>query len=294
MSEGIDPITGDGIEEEKDNRQKVSFWMLFVIILPLGIAIGAGWGLYRHFTQQEENQFKVSQDISLEDIRGSLSHYVDTIAPRSLDSEEGRAALARASKNVDGELSFNNSTLRTKAYNTKELFTSHGKIWHTHWIDVEGKSRDKVFVVATSYAGNQSMGGASKMAMMFSLVKSLAGEEFDETIRFVFVPVNTTATETQDWVTRYALDGAELTGIVLFNEVAEDTKAVAEGWSLLGDSAWGAKLLDGQPLGDEVGMAQLYHPLLEDIKVGQVSERLVERVAKATMQLKDIVVGAMK
>jgi len=277
----IDPRTGDGIAEVKDKRGRFSGSAWFLLILPLGIAVGSIWGLHRHFTKQKENTFKVSQEINVDGIKSDLTIYTKYISKRGFDSAVERDALGRASVSVEGEIDFLNSTLRTKQKDSANYYISHERIWHTHWVDITGRSKDCV-VIAVAYQGDATVGGAGKLAVMFSLVKAFAEDKFDKTLRFAFIPKQLPAEEVDGWLRDRMNE--KILSVIYLSELE-----YSQGFT---ENVW---LLDNQPMA-ELTVSSRPRTLTHSVLGSQVSfnTSTLTTMQAATIDLKNRISEMMR
>ncbi len=279
---------GDGLPEElsKPKLNSLVVWML--VLLPLGIFAGTAYGLYFGFNKKKELVHRASKKISSDEIHQIMTNYAVHFGDRTYETEEGIETLKLVEKNITGELQTNNSMLLNGE--DKSAFEAAGLVWKSSWVDVAAAEPEKVFYLATSYDGRQSLGNASKIALMITTAKSLAGVELDYTLRFVFLPKQQPMGQQVEWINAHCKGPAEKNIGVFFlghYSAEEGKKNRQEGtWSVTdGDIAWGQELMKESRV-MHYGAANIHHAVLD--KSRSYTESDVSEIEQAARGLREI------
>jgi len=294
MAEEKEHEYGDGLPEQpkKVKLNSAVVWML--VILPLGLLAGSVLGIYRYYDRKEELTHRASKAISSDEIRQILDNYGQRFGDRNFLTEQGRETLRSVSKNIAGELQSNNSMLLSGE--DKGNHEAGGVVWKTYWADVVGAEDEKVFFVATTYEGKQSLGNAASMAVMITVAKSLAGLELDYTLRFVFIPTKKNLLDQVAWLNEHCLRPSETNLGVFFlmeDPQIKDDDGQENSWRVTGgDVNWAGELMKGSRV-MHYGAVSLTHGVLDEKKAytgGEVSD--VELAAKGLREILFMVLGA--
>ena len=282
----------DGIPSDSEGTKtnKVILW--FLAVLPLGIAFGTGWGLYRHFSQQEIAIQKASKKISRSEITQILENWSQTLGSRSFSTKEEIDQLSLGAKMLSGELQTTNSGLINM--NDNGSYQKTGRAWPTYWADIAGSESSKVFFIATSYDGKQSLRNGAKIALMLSVAKSFAAETLDFTLRFAFVPEEQELVAQQQWIEDNCLSPSESSlGIFFLAHGETDLKdnVRKDSWKVSGgDTLWANEILKESRV-MQYGVANLHHGVLNRDEI--YTKKDAARVEAAAKGLRNILFLAM-
>jgi len=280
----------DGIPDEPNAPRKNSFILWFIAILPLGLILGSAWGLYLYFSQPETIAQKASKAISRSEITQILTGWGSELGDRSTITPEGRSNLSLGGKILAGEL----QTLNSGLINKKDAnsFVEAGRPWEIHWLNIPGEARDRVLFVVTSYDGEANLRNAAKVAIPITVAKSLAAEDLDFSLRFVFLPKQQDLESQQTLIESACLESGETNlGIFFLGQTSPSQDSFdADLWKAsTGDLLWANEIMKGSRVMNS-GMADLYHGVLKPNTPLTTADSA--RVEKAAQGLRNILIFA--
>lgn len=284
---------GDGIAPELETLKRNTIAMWFLALLPIGLFLGTSVGLYRYFNKEEELSHKASKQISKVELEQIIRNYSSYFGDRNFNTEAGLKATRAVSNNLAGELQSNNSMLVSGSHDSSH--EAGGVVWSAHWADIKGstKMRD-VFYVVTTYDGVNNLGNAVKIALPIVVAKSLAANELDYTLRFVFAPEEKDLKAQQAWVETHCMKPSESNIGMFFlshgEKVEKDTYRQDSWKPTGGDILWADELLKGSRV-MHFGIANLQHGVF-DIET-EFSGSEIGRIERAAHGLRTILFMVM-
>ena len=204
-----------------------------IMVLPVGVVIGTivfMWMYYaKHKDGGNEQKVIVASGIRISALQDMVGKFTDLIGVRSIETEQGRSGIRRASSTIEGRLGPQN--LGLKVVKGKGL-EAHERLWKSLWVDIRGSDKQQeVVIAAVSFAGAGGVADANTASTMMMLASALADEKPSRTIRVVFLPVDRSPAEQNRWLKDYCLqEGESCVGIVGLQLMDRAPEAGGEDW----------------------------------------------------------------
>ncbi|WP_205619018.1 hypothetical protein [Rubritalea marina] len=163
------------------------------MLLPIGLGIGTVTSLVQHLrkadAEESQDEFTVSQEINQEEITLSLNH-ARLLGPRNIQHSASTKNIQTTKNYLQGSVSpggvglgFNEAITPVEAY--RSLRTSYSVI--------PGRNTQRATTIIIELSGEKNDAEAAKLAIMPSVIRSLATVEAQQSIIFVLSPVTGSA-----------------------------------------------------------------------------------------------------
>ena len=247
-------------------------YKILLMILPVGVVIGTivFMFMYCYLEREDEKNHAViiSHGIRISDFEDMVGKFTDRIGQRNIDTEQGRTGLRRAASMIEGRLGPQNvgyPVARSKGE------AAHGFLWKSLSVEILGqKNPDEVVFAMVSYAGAGEDADANTVSTLMVLASSMARENPNRTIRFVFTPMDISPEEQKRWLMEQCLNAGErCSGIIGIMTMPELPQAADTAWQAgtisSEDLAWWNRLKDVTAEPDsqitDAGAVWLSHPV---------------------------------
>jgi len=192
-------------------------YKVLIMIIPVGVVIGTIVFMYMYFHNErrdEQNHAVIaSHGLRISDLDDMVGKFSDRIGVRSTETEEGRDGLKSAASMIEGRLGPQNVGYPVKKGKGQ---AAHGLLFKSLWVDVRGETQpESVIFAAVSFAGAGEVADANVAATLTMLAASMAPDQTNRTIRFVFLPVDRSPAEQNRWLVEHCLaEGEQCDGII--------------------------------------------------------------------------------
>ncbi|SHJ62283.1 hypothetical protein SAMN02745181_2202 [Rubritalea squalenifaciens DSM 18772] len=307
----MDNHSPDHTEEQINQRSARKYWWL-LMLLPIGLAVGTITSLVQHLRkdqiEQEQAAFKVAVELNVQDI-GTAMDGALVIGERNMESELGRKNIRSTRRFIEGVVSPGGTGLqfqKVKSTNIDE------KTVYQSYVDITKYQKDKlenkvlplkqerqVIAVLIELEGEKTRGNAAKLAIIPSVIRSLAEFKPETTLRFILAPARKDLSgHLAD--TRQQLLGEKetLLALIVLKEKPDATAAEANDWTTLsGDPQLLETLKSNTQFTQSPGSplsAELTHPALLNEKAQEITEPQVNVALTAASQLRDMLMNASR
>lgn len=155
-----------------------------LVALPLFLALSTVGAIWYHWQSDQEEVADPAlampgEGIDPEEVVDSLMKLTEYIGERDWESVEGRKKTRQSLSFIEGTLSPQNYGF--VVHKGAEV-SYEGELWPMLWVDVAGKKKEVVLVVAAYDSGDDSV-----VALM-TAARAMRGAEMERTVRFLLFP----------------------------------------------------------------------------------------------------------
>ncbi|MBT8038280.1 MAG: hypothetical protein KJO21_12120 [Verrucomicrobiae bacterium] len=240
--------------DDTTTQQSPRIYKILLMVLPVGVVVGTVIFMVMYFylerKEEREHSVIVSHGLRVSDLESMVGKYTDRIGPRVIETDEGRLGLRRAASMIEGGLGPQNVGYLVKK---SEGEAAYGLLWKSLSVELRGASEpDEVVLVAVSYAGAGELADAHCVSTLQILASSMARETPARTLRFVFLPMDRSPVEQNQWLTRRCLEAGErCVGIIGLRTMEKPPEIGADDWTVVAptdaDQSWWEYLSEGGP-----------------------------------------------
>lgn len=247
-------------------------YKILLMILPVGVVIGTIIFMFMYFYLEREDEKNhaviASHGLRISDLEDMVEKFTDRIGQRNIQTEQGRAGLRRAASMIEGRLGPLNvgyPVARSKGE------AAYGFLWKSLSVEILGqKNPNEVIFAVVSYAGAGEDADANTVSTLMMLASSMARENPDRTIRFVFTPMSISPEKQKQWLINQCLKADERCyGIIGIETMSEMPGAADSAWQATTkssqDAMWWNNLKDDaaelDPASTGAGVVWLTHPV---------------------------------
>jgi hypothetical protein len=227
-------------------------YKILLMALPVGVVVGTivFMVMYFYLERKEEREHAViiSHGLRVSDLEDMVGKLTDRIGSRDIETEQGRVGLRRAASMIEGWLGPQNVGYPVKK---SEGEAAYGLLWKSLSVELRGeKTPDEVVFVAVSYSGAGEVADANGVSTLMMLASAMAREKPAQTLRFVFLPMDKSPGEQNQWLTdRCLASGERCVGIIGLKTMEKSPETGAGDWSVVAptdaDKAWWTYLSRG-------------------------------------------------
>lgn len=210
-------------------------YKVLLMILPVGVVIGTivFMTMYFYMEREEERERNViaAYGLRVEDLDDMVGKFTDRIGLRDHGTEEGQRGLAKASSTIEGRLGPQNVGYTV---HKGEGMAIGDRVWKSLWVDLRGSSSaDEVVLVAVSYAGAGELADSNALSTVMMLASSMAREQLEKTLRFVFLPLQQAPEKQNQWLRDLCIQkGERCIGIIGIQALPGSPDLGGEHWQV--------------------------------------------------------------
>jgi len=290
MSES-DPVTDTGpISEELPSPL---IYKVLLMVLPAGVVVGTIIFMFMYFYLEREEEKNhaviVSHGLRVGDLEDMVDKFINRIGERDIDSEQGRAGLRSAASMIEGRLGPQNVGYPVRKC---EGEPAHGLLWKSLSVEIIGmENPQEVIFAAVSYAGEGGVADANTVSTLMMLASSMAREDPERTIRFVFLPMDLPVAQQNRWLVERCLKpGESCAGIIGLQTMSRTPETGESDWQISASTStgqsWWVAISEGKSgsmvPNEKTPAVWLTHPAFSPTTwVGQQGQRLARTLEVA-------------
>lgn len=279
--------------EEAANKSSARKYWWLLMLLPIGLIVGTVTSLTQALRkdkeEQEQKQYQIAVELNAEDIRTGMERAL-LIGERSMHSEIGRENIRTTRRFIQGVVSPAGTGLqftKVKSTNVDE------KTVYQTYVDIPGREPEKIIAILIEMEGEKNKGNAAKLAIIPSVIRSLAEYKPRYTLRFVLAPEKK---DSQDHFTDISIQllspKDQLLALITLREKDKVSIQEDNDWTLQTGNQALLNYMQGKA---EISIdtpttltADITHPALHTEQVETITDPQVKATLTAASQLRDM------